>query len=599
MVNIIAQRLVELRDAMQKKNIDWYFCTSDDYHTSEYVADYFKIREHYTGFTGENAFLLLNKENAYMWADGRFFIQAEDELKGTGVTLMKMGEPGVPTVSEKIRESVKEGETLSFDGRMVSTALGKKIKDILTDNKANMVYEDDFAGELWKDRPSLPTSRLMVLSDDVTGESIDSKLKRIREKMEENKASYNFVACLDDIAWITNIRGNDIECNPVFLSYMLITKREAFLFMQKEEVSSEIKEYLTDKNVKIVDYDRVLSFLSEYDFEGSVLLDTSGVNYSCYKIISEKTKIVDKMNPSKLMKAIKNSTEIKRLREAYIEDSVCVSKFAYWLKKNVGKIEITEVSAAEYIDNLRSKVSDYIELSFPTISGYGPNAAMMHYSATPENHAVVKPEGMLLVDSGGQYLRGTTDVTRTFACGPVTDEMKLHYSKTAAGMLALADAKFLYGCTGRNVDILSRLPLWQLGIDYKCGTGHGVGYILNVHEGPHGIRWKYVEGAKEAVLEEGMIMSDEPGVYIEGSHGIRIENVIICLKDVNNSDGQFMKFEHLTFTPLDKDLIDTKYLTKEDIDRINAYHKAVFEKTASYFEGEELDWLKEATAPIK
>ena len=599
MGNIIAQRLVELRDAMQKKNIDWYFCTSDDYHTSEYVADYFKIREHYTGFTGENAFLLLNSENAYMWADGRFFIQAEDELKGTGVTLMKMGEPGVPTVSEKIAESVKEGETLSFDGRMVSTALGKKIKDILTDNKAKMVYEDDFAGELWKDRPALPVSRLMILSDDITGESIDSKLKRIREKMEENKASYNFVACLDDIAWITNIRGNDIECNPVFLSYMLITKNEAFLFIQKEEVSEEVAEYLKDKNVKIVDYEKVLSFLSEYDFDGSVLLDTSGVNYSCYKIISEKAKIVDKMNPSKLMKAIKNSTEIKRLREAYIEDSVCVSKFAYWLKKNVGKIEITEVSAAEYIDNLRSKVSDYIELSFPTISGYGPNAAMMHYSATPENHAVVKPEGMLLVDSGGQYLRGTTDVTRTFACGPVTDEMKLHYSKTAAGMLALADAKFLYGCTGRNVDILSRLPLWQLGIDYKCGTGHGVGYILNVHEGPHGIRWKYVEGAKEAVLEEGMIMSDEPGVYIEGSHGIRIENVIICLKDVNNSDGQFMKFEHLTFTPLDKDLIDTKYLTKEDIDRINAYHKAVYEKTYSYFEGEELNWLKEATAPIK
>ena len=599
MGNIIAQRLVELRDAMQKKNIDWYFCTSDDYHTSEYVADYFKIREHYTGFTGENAFLLLNSENAFMWADGRFFIQAEEELKGTGVTLMKMGEPGVPTASEKIKESVKEGETLSFDGRMVSTTLGKRIKEILTNNKANLVYEDDFAGELWKDRPALPSSKLFILSDDVSGENTDSKLLRIREKMVEKKADYNFVACLDDIAWITNMRGNDIECNPVFLSYMLITKNEAFLFMQKEEVSEEVAEYLKDKNIKVVDYDRVLSFLSEYDFSGSILLDASGVNYSCYKILSEKSKIVDEMNPSKLMKAIKNKTEINRLRDAYIKDSVCVSKFAYWLKKNVGKIEITEVSAAEYIDNLRSKVPGFIELSFPTISGYGPNAAMMHYSATPENHAVVKPEGMLLVDSGGQYMTGTTDVTRTFACGPVTDDMKLHYSKTASGMLALADAKFLYGCTGRNVDILSRLPLWQLGIDYKCGTGHGVGYILNVHEGPHNIRWKYLDNAKEAVLEEGMIMSDEPGVYKEGSHGIRIENVILCLKDVNNSDGQFMKFEHLTFTPLDKDLIDTKYLTNEDIDRINAYHKAVFDKTSSYFEGEELEWLKEATAPIK
>ena len=594
----VSERIALLRSKMAETGADWYFCTSDDFHGSEYVADYYKVREYYTGFTGENAFLLLNKDVAKMWTDGRFFIQAERELAGTGVDLMRMAEKGVPTIGEYLRENFKEGQTLNFDGRALKTALGKDLFKIVSKKNGHISCDTDIAGALWENRPALPSTKIFILNEDVVGESVDSKLKRIREKMEECETKAHFLTSLDDIMWITNMRANDIECNPVALSYLYITLTDAVLFLQESETTEEVKKYLASFGISVRKYEDVFDFLNEVQPDGAVLLDLNKANYLSYLTLSKKATVVDMPNPSTLMKAIKNETEIRRLKEAYIEDSVCVSKFQYWLKKNIGKIEITELTAADYIDNLRKNVEGFIELSFPTISGYGPNAAMMHYSATPESYSVVKPEGMLLIDSGGQYMKGTTDVTRTFACGPVADEMKLHYSKTAAGMLALADAKFLYGCTGKNVDILARLPLWELGIDYKCGTGHGVGYILNVHEGPHNIRWRFAEGSKEAVLEEGMIVSDEPGVYIGGSHGIRIENIILCRKDVENGDGQFMRFEHLTFAPLDKDLLDKKYLSEKDVERINAYHKDVFEKTCGYFDGEELSWLKEACAPM-
>ena len=594
----VADRISLLRTKMAEVGADWYFCTSDDFHGSEYVADYYKVREYYTGFTGENAFLLLNKDVAKMWTDGRFFIQAERELAGSGVDLMRMAEKGVPTIGEFLRANFKAGETLNFDGRALKTALGQELSKIVEKIGGHISCDTDIAGDLWENRPALPSSKIFILSEEVTGEGVSSKLKRIREKMEEYGTKAHFLTSLDDIMWITNLRADDIECNPVALSYMYITLNDAVLFLQDSEATAEVKDYLASFGISVKKYEDVFEFIGNVTPDGDVLLDLNKANYLSFLTFSKKVNVVDAPNPSTLMKAVKNETEIRRLKEAYIEDSVCVSKFQYWFKKNIGKIEITELTAADYIDNLRKNVEGFIELSFPTISGYGPNAAMMHYSATPESYSVVKPEGMLLIDSGGQYMKGTTDVTRTFACGPVTDEMKLHYSKTASGMLALADAKFLYGCTGKNVDILARLPLWELGIDYKCGTGHGVGYILNVHEGPHNIRWRFAQGAAEAVLEEGMIVSDEPGVYVGGSHGIRIENIILCKKDVENGDGQFMRFEHLTFAPLDKDLLDKKYLSEKDVERINAYHKAVYEKTASYFEGDELEWLKEACAPM-
>lgn len=597
MENVVATRIAALRKAMKENNLDWFFCTSDDYHASEYVADFFKVREHYSGFTGENAFLLLSETESYLWTDGRFFIQADIELKDTGVKLMKMGEPGYPTIVEFLEKNLKKGQKLFFDGRMVSTSWGKRVETIANKCGAGIVYDNYMAGDMWTDRPSLPSSRLSVLSFDVTGESIKSKVDRIRKEMDKAGASCHFLASLDDIAWITNVRGADVECNPVFLSYLLIEKDRSIIFMQDSELTDDIRDYFESNNFVIENYNNVISYLDEYK-SGKVLLDEGSVNFACYKTITSKAEIVNAINPSKKMKAIKNETEIKRLKEAYLLDSVCVTKFIYWLKDNVKKQTITEISAAEYIDNLRRQVPGFLDLSFGTISGYGSNGAIVHYAVSEESNAVVKPEGMLLVDSGGQYEKGTTDVTRTIACGPVTDNMRLHYTKTAVGMLSLANAKFMYGCTGRNLDILCRAPLWGIGVDFKHGTGHGVGYILNVHEGPQSIRWQYNEAVKEYPFEPGMITSDEPGVYIEGQYGIRIENIILCVDDYVNSDGKFLKFEHLTYAPLDRSLLDKKVLSPSEIKMIDEYQETVYQNVKDMLNSEEKAWLRQETLPL-
>lgn len=599
MNEVIVSRLSKLRNEMAKSNADWYLITSEDFHGSEYVADYFKVREYYTGFTGDNATLVLNKDKAYMWTDGRFFIQADIELKGTGVELMKMGEEGVPTVSQFLTDNVKNGEVLMADGRSMNTGVGKNIEKAVNKSGATFVYNNDIAGSLMEGRANMPESKIFILGDDVSGESMTAKIDRVRKKMVENGCKAYFLAKLDDIMWLTNLRAGDITCNPVALSYFFLTESESVLFLQNSKVTDEVKKYLEGNGVQIKDYDTILEYLENRKYEGKVLLDESGVNFASYKTISKNAEVVNAMNPTTRMKAVKNATELKRLKEAYIQDSLAVIRFQKWLSENIGKIDIDELSAAAFIDNERTKLPGYFDLSFPTICGYNANGAMMHYSATPENYAKVKPEGLLLVDSGGQYMTGTTDVTRTQACGPVSDKMKLHFTKVAVGMLALADAKFLYGCTGRNLDILSRLPLWEMGIDYKCGTGHGVGYILNVHEGPHNIRWQYRRDIEEAVLEEGMIMSDEPGVYIEGEYGIRTENVILCKKGPKTGDGQFMCFEHLTFAPIDLNLIDTKYMSQKDVERLNSYHKDVYEKCAPFLSEDECIWLKNATRPIE
>lgn len=596
-MNEVLKRITLLREKMSEEKIDWYLITSDDFHSSEYVSDHFKVRQYYTGFTGDNAFLLLNKSSAYMWTDGRFFIQAAIELMGTTIDLMKWGEEGVPTLSEFIKDNIKEGETLAFDGRTVSCKLGSKIKDILDKKGAYIVFDKDFAGDLWTDRPAMPENKVFSLSEDEAGESVSSKLGRVRNILKKKNASALVLSKLDDIAWLVNLRGSDIECNPVFLSYMIVGENDCYLFAKKNAIDDAVAGDLLKDGISLKEYDEFSDFLSLYE-AGSMMLEEESVSFATFVLAKNNKTIVRNANPTTLLKAVKNKREIERIKEITILDSVCVTKFMYWLKHLDDVSKVSELDCAEKMDKLRSEVEGFIELSFPTIAGYGPNAAMMHYEATKDNFSYLKPEGLFLIDSGGQYMKGTTDVTRTYSLGPVSDEIRLHFSKVTAGMLALADAKFIYGCTGRNLDIIARLPLWELGIDYKCGTGHGVGYILNVHEGPHGIRWKYSKEVEEAVLEDGMIMSDEPGVYVKDSHGIRIENVILCTEDKKTDDGRFMKFEHLTWTPIDRDVIDKKYLSVRDIERINDYHSKVFEKTSKYFEGDELNWLKEVTKPL-
>ncbi|MCR5033491.1 MAG: aminopeptidase P family protein [Lachnospiraceae bacterium] len=594
----IKSRLTKLRAAMEKEGVDFYLIPTDDYHGSEYVADHFKVREYFSNFTGDNATLVVSQQEAGLWTDGRFFIQAEDELKGTGVTLFRMGEEGVPTLPEYLVKNAKKGNTVAFDGRCMDAATGLGLEKLLTKKGVKICYEMDLGGQLWTDRPALPCHEIFVLSDDLVGKSLSAKVADVRKQIKKAGASAFLLSKLDDIMWLLNIRGLDIECNPVALSYLYLTMDEIVLFVQSKEVNKKTARYFKDNGVSLKEYDEILPYLNDLSVKGKIFLDRRCVNYALYKAASSKAELVEQNNPTELMKAIKNATELKHLKDVYIRDSAALTKFIYWVKKNVGKREITEMSAAAHLDHLREKLDGFIELSFPTISGYGANAAMMHYAATPDHDAKVKAKGMLLVDSGGTYFGGTTDVTRTIVVGEITEQMKEHFSKVAAGCLQLSNARFLYGCTGRNLDILAREPLWELGIDYKCGTGHGVGYILNVHEGPQNIRWRYTGNMVEAVLEEGMIVSDEPGVYIEGEYGIRTENIILVRKAEKNGDGQFMKFDQLTYAPIDREALDKKYLTEKDVERINAYHKEVYKKISPYLTIDEKEWLKDVTRPL-
>lgn len=430
------------------------------------------------------------------------------------------------------------------------------------------------------------------MDEKYSGESVQSKISRVRGSMRENNADVFVLTSLDDIAWLFNIRANDVECNPVAMSYSIITQDKIVLY-----AGTDIPERVTDAGVHVKDYFEFYKDIK--NITGNVIADYERVNYTSLKTINEKADIKGIFNPTSDMKAIKNQVEIENLKKCHIKDGVAVTKFMYWLKMNIGKVDMTEMSASDYLEGLRHEQEGYVEPSFDTICAYKENAAMMHYSADENSNAALKPDGLLLVDSGGQYYEGTTDITRTFALGPVSDEIKKHFTLVTKSMLNLANAKFLHGCTGLNLDILARGPLWQIGIDYKCGTGHGVGYMLNVHEGPNGFRWKHVPERNDgAVLEAGMITTDEPGVYIEGSHGIRIENELLCNEDECNINGQFLSFEPITFAPIDLDAIDLAYLNDDDKKMLNDYHRSVYEKISPYLSKDEAEWLAEYTRAV-
>ena len=595
---VIVDRLSKLREAMVKENIDFYMIPTADYHNSEYVDEYFKVRKYFSNFSGSNGNLLVWKDGAGLWTDGRYFIQAEKELKGTGITLFRMLDDGVPTINEFILSNIKDGQTLGFDGRVINTNIGRGFEKELAGKSIHIKYEKDLAPEIWTDRPDLPSGRITVLDEELTGKTTIDKLDDVRAKMKEVKATGFLLTKLDDIMWLFNIRGCDVKRNPVALSYAYITETDATIYIQDKALDDVSRDYFRGIGVIVKEYDILISDLKELSGV-NILIDCRYISYAIYKAICDNNELIEKYNPTEIMKAIKNPTEIANMRDIYLKDSVAVTKFIYWVKKNIGKIPMTEISASDYLEDLRRKIPGFLDLSFDTIAGYKANAAMMHYTATEDNYAVLEPEGMLLVDSGGQYLGGTTDVTRTIVLGEISDEIKRHYTLVAVGMLELTNANWLYGCSGRNLDILARKPLWDIGMDYKCGTGHGVGYILNVHEGPQNLRWKYTDGLIEVPFEDGMDITNEPGVYIEGSHGIRIENVLIAHNGEKNEYGQFMYFETLTFAPIDPLAMDTSYMTDAEIEMYNKYQQSVYEKISPYLDAEEAKWLKEETAPLK
>lgn len=588
---VIKQRLNALRTAMREAGIDFYMIPTADFHNSEYVSDYFKVREFFCNFSGSNGTLLVWQEGAGLWTDGRYFIQAERELEGTGVLLFRMMEEGVPTIGEFLKEHIGEGQALGFDGRVISAAEGIRLEKQLETKKVRMVYETDLAERIWKGRPKILAGPIRVLEESLAGKSVEEKLADVRRSMKAADAEGFLLTKLDDIMWLYNIRGCDVSCNPVAMAYTYITGDGAVVFLQKKAMDAALEAYLKEHGIRVEEYGTVAQYLAKLPAGGKILLDNRHCNYRLYRILADRQTLLDGKNPTEQLKAVKNPTELSNMREIFLKDSVAVTKFIYWLKQNIGRIPMTEVSAAEKLEEFRRQIPEFLDLSFPTIAGYKANAAMMHYEATEENHAVLAPEGMLLVDSGGQYLGGTTDVTRTIVLGPISPEEKRHYTLTAAGMLQLTHARWLYGCSGRNLDILARQPLWNAGMDYRCGTGHGVGYILNVHEGPQNMRWRFAEGAFEAVLEEGMDITNEPGVYVEGEYGIRIENVMVVQKDIRNEYGQFLHFETLTWVPLDREALDEVYLTEEQRAWLHDYQRQVYDRISPYLDEKEREWL--------
>ena len=596
---MIKQRIEKIRDLMKEKNIYAYIVPSSDYHQSEYVGDYFKSREFMSGFTGSSGTLIISMDEAGLWTDGRYFIQAENELKDSGIKLFKMGEEGVPTIEEYLLEKLPKNSTLGFDGRVMSVKEGQSLANKLAFKGINIEYKYDLVNDIWEDRCSLPTEKAFLLGTEYSGESFSDKLSRIRAVMKAKKATTHILASLDDIAWLFNIRGRDVKSNPVVLSYAVISIDSVYLFIDKNKIGEDIRAELSKENVQIKGYEEVYEFIKKIEENEVVLIDTSKVNYAIYSNIPSNVQKIEERNPSILFKSIKNEIELKNIRNSHIKDGVAFTKFMYWLKNNIGKIEITEISATQKLEEFRREQDKFIEPSFSTIAAYKDHAAMMHYSATEESNYKLEPRDLFLVDSGGQYFDGTTDITRTIALGPIPKNVRRDFTNVVRGMIRLSKAKFLYGCRGYNLDILARGPLWEEGIDYKCGTGHGIGFVLNVHEGPNGFRWKVREDIDDTcILEEGMVTTNEPGVYVENSHGIRIENEIVVRKAEKNEYGQFMDFEVITFAPIDLDAIDESLILKDEKVYLNNYHKQVYDKISPYLNEEEKQWLKTYTREI-
>lgn len=592
---MIQERLQNLRAKMQENGVQAYIIPTSDFHETEYVSDYFACRKYMSGFTGSAGTLVVLADQAGLWTDGRYFIQAQAQLQDTGITLMKMGQPETPSIEDYICQNLSKGSKVGFDGRVINYMDYKRYHAIFNSHQIDIVANLDLVNEIWQDRPALPATKTFHYALRYAGVSMEDKLAQVRQAMTREGCASFIITKIDEIAWLFNIRAHDIPHFPVALAYATIEKEKATLYIDASRLDDESKALFEQSQISVKPYDSIYEDVCS--LQGPVLVDPHFVNSRLALLVQEK--LVEAVDPIVLMKAQKNVTEIENTKWAHIKDGVACTKFMYWLKKNVKSQEITECSAQDQLQQYRKEQENYLEDSFNTICAYKEHAAMMHYSSTPETDVTLKPEGMLLVDSGGQYLEGTTDITRTFVLGEISEEEKHWFTLAMRSHIRLAKAHFLYGCRGLNLDILARGPLWDEDMDYQCGTGHGVGHLSNVHEAPNGFRWRIVpERNDSCVLEEGMIQSDEPGVYKEGEFGIRHENELLVVKGTKNFYGQFMHFEPLTFVPFDLDGIDRSKMTQDEIEWLNAYHAQVYDTLHPYLNDEEKDWLKNATRAL-
>lgn len=592
---MIQERLQNLRAKMQENGVQAYIIPTSDFHETEYVSDYFACRKYMSGFTGSAGTLVVLADQAGLWTDGRYFIQAQAQLQDTGITLMKMGQPETPSIEDYICQNLSKGSKVGFDGRVINYMDYKRYHAIFNSHQIDIVANLDLVNEIWQDRPALPATKTFHYALRYAGVLMEDKLAQVRQAMTREGCASFIITKIDEIAWLFNIRAHDIPHFPVALAYAAIEKEKATIYIDASRLDDESKALFEQNQISVKPYDSIYEDVCS--LQGPVLVDPHFVNSRLALLVQEK--LVEAVDPIVLMKAQKNVTEIENTKWAHIKDGVACTKFMYWLKKNVKSQEITECSAQDQLQQYRKEQENYLEDSFNTICAYKEHAAMMHYSSTPETDVTLKPEGMLLVDSGGQYLEGTTDITRTFVLGEISEEEKHWFTLAMRSHIRLAKAHFLYGCRGLNLDILARGPLWDEDMDYQCGTGHGVGHLSNVHEAPNGFRWRIVpERNDSCVLEEGMIQSDEPGVYKEGEFGIRHENELLVVKGTKNFYGQFMHFEPLTFVPFDLDGIDRSKMTQDEIEWLNAYHAQVYDTLHPYLNDEEKDWLKNATRAL-
>lgn len=584
-----------LQTYMREHQFDAFLVETADDHQSEYVSDYYKSRAFLSGFTGSAGTLLITLQTAYLWTDGRYFIQAEKQLENSGIKLMRMGQKGVETL-EEILQTLPSQSVVGLDLRMTSDAWASHFKKAFP--QMTLKHDDKAIAHLWPHRPKRPCGQAWDYDVAYCGLSRQDKIALLRKQMQTKDVKGMLVSGLDEIAWLLNLRGSDVACNPVVLSFVLIEQEALYLYIQKEALSSTLTKTLNQEGIVIRPYDAIYDDLELYD-SGKLWLDPLKSNAALAAKIHSAIPLLKESLPIDLLKAVKNEVEIENSKKAHRYDGLAVTRWMRWMKTTIQERSMTELEASAYLEKMRQAQPHYLEPSFETICAYNANAAMMHYQATAERHATITNQGMLLVDSGGQYLEGTTDITRTLVLGDCPEVFKEHFTLALKGMLRLQSACFLEGCTGLNLDILARGPLWQLGLDYQCGTGHGVGHLLNVHEGPNGIRWRVLANRNEmAVLRPGMITTNEPGVYIEGSHGVRHENELLCIFKEENIYGRFLAFEPITYAPIDLDGVLVDWLDQEEKKALNQYHALVYQTLAPEMSEEERLWLKEVTRAI-
>lgn len=596
-MNTIAERLELLREELRREHLSAFVFPTTDPHNSEYTADHWKGREWISGFTGSAGTAVVTLQSAALWTDSRYFIQAAEQLKGTEFQLMRLKMAGTPTIAEWIASELstlnaQRSTEIGMDGMVNTVAAVEEMKEALRQQGGITVRTNfDPLARIWRDRPQVPRNPVEIQPMELAGEDVRSKLARIRKALHEQHADGMLVAALDDIAWTLNLRGSDVHCNPVFVSYLLIASNKATLYVNKEKVDGEVLRYLKEQGVEVADYAEVGKGLQDY-FEYNILIDPDEVCYTLYQKVTRN--IVRGTSPIAAMKAVKNERERLGFRSAMLRDGIAMVKFLKWLDESIGKQTLTEISVADKLEALRAEQPLYRGLSFDTIAGYEAHGAIVHYEATPETDAVLQPKGLLLLDSGAQYQDGTTDITRTIALGPLTEEQRRVYTLVLKGHIQLQLLRFPEGASGTQLDAVARKDLWKAGYNYLHGTGHGVGSYLSVHEGPHQIRMEW----RPARLHAGMTVTDEPGVYLEGRFGVRTENTLLIVPAEETECGRFLQFETLTLCPVDKAPIVREMMLQEEMDWLNQYHQRVFDTLSPHLSPSETDWLREACAPL-